>query len=377
MMQATSFHFIEPLDVLFLRGNKLFGDPGSFGESLVPPWPSVLAGALRSQMLSNEGVNFEKFTQGHEVHPSIGSISQPGTFTLEAFDLAQCQNDGTITALHAAPADLIVTRDEEGHFSSVSRIQPQAITHGLMSSSTLPMWPVLPGTQRVKPAGGIWVNDEGWKAYLAGQTPTPSQLSHASHLWKIDSRVGIGLDPTRRRAADHQLFTAQAIAFKAGLGFITAVRGATLPHRGMLRLGGDGRAASLKSVAYRAPEPDLHAMAKEGRCRIILTTPGLFTQGWLPEGSAPGHVFELGGVRARLACASLSRADVVSGWDLARQQPKTALRAVPAGSVYWLDELQAQPEQLRKLTTRGLWADTPHHEARRAEGFNRFTFAAW
>ena len=31
--------FIEPLDVLVLRGNKLFGDPGSYGESLVPPWP--------------------------------------------------------------------------------------------------------------------------------------------------------------------------------------------------------------------------------------------------------------------------------------------------------------------------------------------------
>ena len=36
--------FIEPLDVLFLRGNKLFGDPGSHGESLVPPWPSLTTG---------------------------------------------------------------------------------------------------------------------------------------------------------------------------------------------------------------------------------------------------------------------------------------------------------------------------------------------
>ncbi len=35
--------FIEPLDVLLLRGNKLFGDPGSHGEALIPPWPSVAA----------------------------------------------------------------------------------------------------------------------------------------------------------------------------------------------------------------------------------------------------------------------------------------------------------------------------------------------
>lgn len=42
----TAYRFLEPLDVLFLRGNKLFGDPGSYGASLVPPWPSVAAGAL-------------------------------------------------------------------------------------------------------------------------------------------------------------------------------------------------------------------------------------------------------------------------------------------------------------------------------------------
>ena len=29
-------HFIEPLDVLYLRGNKLFGAPGSYGEIVVP-----------------------------------------------------------------------------------------------------------------------------------------------------------------------------------------------------------------------------------------------------------------------------------------------------------------------------------------------------
>ena len=38
---TTTSCFIEPLDVLFLRGNQLFGEPGSYGEALMPPWPSV------------------------------------------------------------------------------------------------------------------------------------------------------------------------------------------------------------------------------------------------------------------------------------------------------------------------------------------------
>ena len=48
--------FIEPLDVLILRGNKLFADAGSHGEALMPPWPSVAAGALRSRMLIDAGI---------------------------------------------------------------------------------------------------------------------------------------------------------------------------------------------------------------------------------------------------------------------------------------------------------------------------------
>ena len=31
---APTSRFIEPLDVLFLRGNQLFGEPGSYGEAL-------------------------------------------------------------------------------------------------------------------------------------------------------------------------------------------------------------------------------------------------------------------------------------------------------------------------------------------------------
>ena len=52
---APISRFIEPLDVLFLRGNQLFGEPGSYGEALMPPWPSVAAGALRTRILADDG----------------------------------------------------------------------------------------------------------------------------------------------------------------------------------------------------------------------------------------------------------------------------------------------------------------------------------
>ena len=89
-----------------------------------------------------------------------------------------------------------------------------------------------------------------------------------------------------------------------------------------------------------------------------------------------GH-FELCGVRGRVVAAAVNRAEVISGWDLAKWRPKAACRAAPAGSVYWIEALEATPEALRKLAEHGLWPETGYDASRRAEGFNRFDWGVW
>ncbi len=103
----TGYRFLEPLDVLFLRGNKLFGDPGSYGESLVPPWPSVAAGALRSRILADDGVDLAEFAQGTLTHPQLGTPDNPGDFAVTAFHLARRTEDQQVEVLIAPPADLV------------------------------------------------------------------------------------------------------------------------------------------------------------------------------------------------------------------------------------------------------------------------------
>jgi len=158
---------------------------------------------------------------------------------------------------------------------------------------------------------------------------------------------------------------------------LVGIDGADPPTEGTLRLGGDGRAAALRPVTHEPPMADLAAIAQAGRCRILLTAPGIFPSGWLPPGVAPDGGFELHGVRGRLVSAAVPRAEIVSGWDLANWQPKPAQRAAPCGSVYWIDGLEATPEALGKLAEAGLWSEPCEDPQRRAEGFNRFTFAAW
>ena len=308
----TAYRFLQPLDVLFLRGNKLFGDPGSFGESLVPPWPSAAAGALRSRMLADEGVDPAAFATGDVRHSTLGTPAEPGPFRVTAFHVARVTPAGEIELLAEPPADLILSRDDKGALN-LAALAPSPLPAGLASSAPLPLLPVLGEPQRRKPAAGYWLSQQGWAAYLQGRLPAAADLVSTGELWQVDARVGVGLDPEQRRADDGKLFTPQAVAFRPESGFLIGVAGAEPPVAGAVRLGGDGRAAAVRPAACELPMPDLAAIASAGRCRVVLTSPGIFPNGWRPPGSEPDGRFALGGVRGRLVSAAVPRAQIVSG----------------------------------------------------------------
>lgn len=390
--------YIEPLDVLFLRGNKFFGDPGSFGESFVPPWPSVVAGAIRSALLVHKGYDLARFPRGEiREDPELGTPERPGSFTLTAFHLARRYASGKVEPLFALPADLVVGRTDDDALE-IHRMRPYGPAAGILSSAATEYLAVLPQRARAKPVAGLWMTAKGWQLHLQGDSIRPSKhLLESRELWSLDTRVGVGLDPARRRAEAGKLFTVQAVALRKmqhfgaydegayDVGFLAAVAGAELPNQLDLRLGGDGRAALAERVEPNISEPDYEAIAQAGRCRLILTTPGLFAGGWRPTGtSGDGRNLrlDLHGVKARLVSASVPRAEIVSGWDIAKWSqgqggPKPAQRVAPTGSIYWLEELHASPAALRNLAEHGLWLDSSENSSRRAEGFNRCILAAY
>lgn len=365
--------FIHPVDVLFFRGNRTFGEAGSFGESHMPPPPSVAAGALRSALLVARGIDPAAFAAGKADDPDLGDVDAPGPFTLLDWQLAR--HDGkTAEALHRPPADLVIKRDDAGDLR-IERMQSTPAPAGIASSAATEQLAVLPEVTRGKPVGGYWLNEAGWAAVLGGSTPEPAHLVSTDSLWQNDIRTGVGLHPETRRADDGKLFTTQAIApvqnGSVQTGFIARVRAGDWPGQLPLRLGGDGRAAIAEPDDWQPSQPDLDAIAREGRGRMILTSPGLFPGGWLP--GREGMV-EANGLRARITCAAVPRAETISGYDLARRQPKSAQRVAPAGSVYWLEDIEASPAALAEWIDAGLWFGEAD-DARRAEGFNRFTLA--
>ncbi|MDR0736147.1 MAG: type III-B CRISPR module-associated protein Cmr3 [Zoogloeaceae bacterium] len=380
--------FLEPLDVLFLRGNKLFGDPGSYGEALLPPWPSVAAGALRSRMLADAGIDLKAFAEGEISHPVLGTPKNPGSFTVTAFHLAR-RVEGNIEPLFVPPADLNLEapKEKDAPPKQVRALNPHPAPQGILTSFSLPSLPILAQKNRGKPASGYWLTAAGWAHYLAGGVP--DQKEHwvtSGKLWQSDERIGIGLNAATRSAKEGDLFSVQAVAFLRDVGFLAATEGdgGKAPQDGSLRLGGDGRATAVAVADATFPEANVVDIARARRCRLILSTPGIFEAGWLPTGAIQddnsgnnGVAFNLHGVRARLTAAAVPRFATVSGWDLAKWQPKPAQRAAPTGSVYWLEDIEADEAALKRLIAEGLWETRDQNPARRVEGFNRCVVAAW
>ncbi len=382
----TAYYFVQPLDVLMIRGNKSFGGDGQHGEAVMPPWPSLFAGAFRSALLGKNAAQLARFAHGERLPGALGDVlgtpAHPGSFSINWLTLAYLppapEKTGSVEITHAVPlpSDLVAV---DGTGTPIA-LHPTKLPEGSAATGALPLTALLRTPKQAKPAADRWLAGSEFNAYLAGTLPS-STLNRAE-LFRRETRLGIALEAGSRTADDGALYTTEAIAFQRGAGFLVGIDGEAglLPARGVLRLGGDGRGATYTRVDFMPPAAPLQAVVASKRLRLILAAPAIFAAGWLPDGvsrqNEHGFLLQGNGFSARLACAAVPRFDVISGWDLALQQPKTAQRVVPAGSVYWFDQFEGDPGKLAAWVAGGLWGDN-HDRQRRAEGFNRAWLGTW
>lgn len=389
------YYFITPEDVLMPRGNRAFGGAGEHGEVDALPWPSVFAGAVRSAILGQDAQALQDFSAGERPQgargAALGTAATPGVFRLVWASFARADADKKVEPLLSLPADLVAFEAKDS-VKPLAAIEPTPGPSGIRSSAELPLLPALRSAVAGKPAPGRLLDRAGLAAYSDGRLPATTVA--ASDLFGTELRLGIALDAGARTASEGALYTTEAIRFarrgerwrdgeKAAFdgGYLVAVRGASglLGESGFLRLGGDARAARYKRVKVDLPGAPLDRIAQDQRFRLVLNTPALFRAGWVPDGvrrEVGQCVLDGDGFRARLACAAVPRFEVISGWDIARMQPKPAQRAVPAGAVYWFDQLQGDARKLADWVDDGLWGEDAD-PARRAEGFNRARLVAW
>lgn len=167
----------------------------------------------------------------------------------------------------------------------------------------------------------------------------------------------VAIDASRSTAAAGQLFSSAVVEphAKDALGRIVAwgfavvsrtlgdERAARLDSA-TIRLGGDGRPAICHQLADEFANPPQRLLdafeAGPRGLRIVLVGPASFMAGWRP-GTLSAAAETIGGSFAGLEglvlhAACVGRPQHVSGWDLARGQPKPTRRLAPAGSVFFV-----------------------------------------
>lgn len=117
---------------------------------------------------------------------------------------------------------------------------------------------------------------------------------------------------------------------------------------------------------------------------MILVTPAIFSEGWLPGwinchgGSLVGSppLENRANMELRLISASMDRWKPISGWSLERPRPgpKPIRRLVPAGSVYFFEVLSGDAEDIvKKLWLRSVCDD----DQDRRDGFGLAIWGIW
>lgn len=327
--------FLEPIDVWLFRDGRPF-DSGSDhrAESLFPPFPSVIQGAIRSHHLVVKGVDLR---DPQAIAAAVGTATCYRDLRIRGPFLTRRDNDGAITRYLPAPADATtVCRGPNRWIKPASppkdgkaRLRASAPTPCLLGLDDKP----------VKGEAGGWLREDDLCRYLAGETVP---VIEDEKLFQRESRLGIGMERGRRVAREGALYEVEFIRPQCGVGLYLEVEGYDgWPKDGALRLGGESHGAhfwQMKGVPGwpQAPDP------LPERFKVYLATPTFFRDGWRP---AEWERFFDGPVE--LVAAAVGRYQSIGGFDMATGGHKAAQRYVPAGSVYYFRCRDSKPAHLQ------------------------------
>ena len=375
--------FVKPIDVIMPRGNRHWGvSSGDFGQIDMPPAPSVFAGAFRSLIASSDCETYKAIMKGEKPTNSLyasalGSLEEPGTFQIVSINIG-IKKENRFETMYKLPND--ITLFEKDGVVKIRYSKPDVMPSIIQQNNILPLVAILKAPSE-KPVSGYFLRKSGFEKYINGEEIVISDLIKISDLWKKEMRVGVALDNNSRAAKEGQLYTAETISFKDDVGFIVKINGAdeVLPDSGTISLGGDQRAADFYSIKYEFPKINVEKIEQNNEFKLILNVPAIFKKGWIPdlvEKEGENYILNYKGCKAQLVCASVNGYETLSGWNMVKNLPKTAMKTVPVGSVYWFDVKEGSVSVLKDFAKTGIWCDNPDKQ-RVVEGYNRATLAVY
>jgi len=331
---------IVPRDPLIFRDGKPFtGTPGERAKTIGFPYPSTIAGAVRTRSGTDPQKGFDEGKINNLLSRSIR-----GPFLVELN-----QNGSLQKRFFPAPADALIVKDDNAQIRRHA-LTPIKLPRDAQTDLTKTLTLVGQG-QHVNekahdkaPRFWAWEAIEKW--LIQANDDSPDIKSLGLEDLPREHRVHVSIKRESQTSEEGALFQT------SGMEFVNASDGMNGAHTlaialetdadltaGVDTLGGERRIVNWQGIADFPLEcPVREQIIRDRHCRLILATPAHFKNGYLPDYLASD-------LKAKVEAAALSRYQTISGWDYAavsadgksKGAPKPTRRLVPAGSVYFLD----------------------------------------
>jgi CRISPR-associated protein Cmr3 len=377
-----SVWLIQPRDPLIFRDGKPFNaTPGARAQSLPFPYPSTLAGGVRTRAGRDASGKFDSQQIDSLLHQSIrGPL-------LVALD----ESGKLVEWLFPAPADsLIVEADDklQGQRYWVRPVDlPAGAATNLEPGLPVSVNPVVKQKPHAK-APRFW-NWETMQAWL--EHPNDAALVDLSKIGITgltpEGRVHVRIDAEAGTASEGFLFQTSGLEFSTmpQVGnqkalskfqqYALAVEADADLEPGVDFLGGERRVVHWtrsSETLPACPNTIRKAIAGQKHCRLLLATPAVFAQGYLPKRVCHNTP----GLKVAIVAAAVPRYRAVSGWDAQLGTQKASRRLTPAGSVYFLS-LEGDEPAIEQFMD-GVWMNTvSDDEQERRDGFGLALLGVW
>jgi CRISPR-associated protein Cmr3 len=348
--------FLEPTEPLLFRTGRSF-DAGesSFADTLFPPTPETLQGAVRAAIATywDTSKTLEEVFLDPKLTDLIGSRgSGYGRFRITGLALGRRKDDKTVERLFLPPAHLLTVKDAQG-IEIPLVLKPQKMLN-VRSDLGREMHYLVLEYQRDEKREPFedWLTELGLKKVLNSDLQlTDDDTVCEKDIFRRESRLGIGMDNATKTTREGYLYQTQVIRMQPSYGFVIDIRlrkaGTSpgtpfleslmvdtqtqetlrLPDKGWIMLGGERRTARFEVLP--SPTNGLEQL-KQGKL-VYLATPAALDGGW-----------QTGLSLASPIAAAIDRYKTIGGWELnpvnSGGNNKIARRCVPAGSVYFFQD---------------------------------------
>lgn len=377
---------IEPRDPLIFRDGKPFTvSPGARAQTLSFPMPATIAGAMRTHAGRKASGDFD-----------VHRISELMRNWVRGPLLVELDKENNIRDwLFPAPSDALLLKHDSDDKNRAHIVPLTVVGTPSDALSNLPddlalVAPIEYANQKTHPKAPAFWRWEAYQAWLVEPKAQDAHLDVHGHPGPgRETRTRLGVNPDTYTAKDGALFVTSGLEFVHApqekeisypkldrvQTFGLVVETDALLQDGLDFLGRERRVAHWKSLPSQIPKCPAEVrrkIAKSKYCRLILATPAVFNQGYLPD----TRKFSRSGVAVTVQALVNSRYQVVSGWDYEKNRPKPTRRLAPAGSVYFL-KLDGSEDAIDHFIDEVWLQAVSDDEQARRDGFGLALLGVW